>query len=241
MELTFLGTGSAIPSERMQSGLLLHDHPLLIDCGSGVLHNLNRTDVKPDEVGEVLVTHNHLDHVNDVMALAKANWLLGRDSLDVYGPGGTRDTIDSLLEAYEYLEEKIDITVHEVTPGESIDIKGTEIDTLETSHSVESMAVRYGNHFVYSGDTEPLSEVVEFAQDCSVLIHECSFPDDVEVSNHTRPSELGRILQDSEIPYLYLTHLYPHTRNRESGMIRKIKENYDGQVKIAKDMKKLSA
>ena len=40
MEITFLGTGVAIPQKgRVQSGVLvrLEEKPLLIDCGSGVL------------------------------------------------------------------------------------------------------------------------------------------------------------------------------------------------------------
>ena len=41
MEITFLGTGVAIPQKgRVQSGVLvrLEEKPLLIDCGSGVLN-----------------------------------------------------------------------------------------------------------------------------------------------------------------------------------------------------------
>ncbi|MDY7081127.1 MAG: MBL fold metallo-hydrolase, partial [Halobacteria archaeon] len=79
MKLTFLGTGSAIPWGRMQSGVLIEDEePFLIDCGSGVLHNLERSNVKFDDVANVLFTHNHLDHVADFLPLVKADWLVGR-------------------------------------------------------------------------------------------------------------------------------------------------------------------
>ena len=47
MQVTFLGTGSAMPTgSRMQTGLLLSDgrQSLLVDCGSGILHRLANTE-----------------------------------------------------------------------------------------------------------------------------------------------------------------------------------------------------
>ncbi|MDY6765150.1 MAG: MBL fold metallo-hydrolase, partial [Halobacteria archaeon] len=108
MELRFLGSGCAIPyPERVQSGILLKDDPLLFDCGSGVLHNLTRTSINFDDVGDVLLTHNHLDHVSDLLALIKADWLVGREELNVYGPPGTGDTVDGLFDAFEYLKDRV--------------------------------------------------------------------------------------------------------------------------------------
>ncbi|MDY6780876.1 MAG: MBL fold metallo-hydrolase, partial [Halobacteria archaeon] len=179
MNLTFLGTGSAIPSERMQSGILLEDDKVLFDCGSGVLHNLNRTDVPPDEVGHVFLTHNHLDHVNDLLALVKADWLLGRESLKVYGPTGTHEVLESLFDAYDYLAGRVDLEVYEVEPGDSFSAVGREFDTYPTEHSVTSMAYRVDDAFVYTGDTEAVEGMADFASGCDTLIHECAFPDTV--------------------------------------------------------------
>ena len=65
MQVTFLGTGAAMPTgERSQTGLLLEDpddgsDPLLVDCGSGAIHGLAATDVGyegiviPDHVPQV--------------------------------------------------------------------------------------------------------------------------------------------------------------------------------------------
>jgi Metal-dependent hydrolases of the beta-lactamase superfamily III len=54
MEVTFLGTGSAMPTgDRAQTGLLVthDDRTLLVDCGSGVLHRLASTDAGYEAVG----------------------------------------------------------------------------------------------------------------------------------------------------------------------------------------------
>lgn len=64
MRITFLGTGSAMPTgERFQTGILLErdDRRLLVDCGSGALHGLARTNAGYEGVSSVLLTHHHLE------------------------------------------------------------------------------------------------------------------------------------------------------------------------------------
>jgi len=239
MRLTFLGTGSAIPSERVQSGILVEDVPFLFDCGSGVLHNLNKTRVDVDAVGHVFLTHNHLDHVNDLMALLKADWLLGREAIHVYGPTGTHETVESLFEAYDYLRGKTAVSVNEFEPGAEFEVLGHDIKTLPTEHSVESTAYRVDDSFVYSGDTEPIEEMAEFASGCDALIHECAFPDTMDMSNHTHPMELAAIVEDCFVNRVYMTHLYPHTRGLEDKMLEAVKQRFDGQVEIAEDMQNI--
>ncbi|MDY6765151.1 MAG: MBL fold metallo-hydrolase, partial [Halobacteria archaeon] len=95
-------------------------------------------------------------------------------------------------------------------PGDSFQVKRRSVDTLPTKHSVTSMAYKIDNSFVYSGDTEPVSRMTDFADGCDVLIHDCSFPDEIDVGNHTKPSGLAGVLEDCDVNRVYLTHLYPH-------------------------------
>lgn len=236
MRVTFLGTGCAIPSERVQSGILLEDYELLFDCGVGVMHNLNRSSVRIDDIGDVVLTHAHLDHVNDLMALLKADWLLGRESISVWGPPGTAETVNGLLDAYEYLKEKTDVEIEEFEPGDSLKVAGRSIETFPTEHSVPSTAYRVDDAFVYSGDTEPVDGIAEFAEGCDVLVHECAFPDGMDMSNHTHPSELAEVLEGYSFDHVFLTHLYPQTRGKEGEMEETIAEGVDGDVRVAQDM-----
>lgn len=240
MRLTFLGTGSAIPSERVQSGLLLEDDPLLFDCGSGVLDNLNRSEVAPDDVPAVFITHRHIDHVSDLLPLIKADWLLGREQLEIYGPTGIHETIQRLFQAYDYLQGRVDVEIFEIEPGATFEARGREISTLPTEHSVTSMAYRVGDAFVYSGDTEPMDAMAEFADGCDTIVHECAFPDDIDVSNHTRPSGLAEALEGCDARVLYITHLYPHTRGVQREMAETIAEGFGGNVRVAEDMKRIT-
>lgn len=249
MRVTFLGTGSAMPTgDRMQTGLLLEadDDTLLVDCGSGVLHSLAETDVGYEGVGTVLLTHHHLDHVSDLLALLKARWLAGEESLTVVGPEGTEALVSGLLDVHDYLQDRVDLSVREVEPGE-FSVAGFDVEAVETIHSMYCLAYRFeraddsddsddsDGAFVFSGDSEETEAIARLADGAAVLAHDCSFPDEVDVSNHANPTALGETLAGCDVETLYLTHLYPHTRGKHSEMIDAVRNNFDGEVHVARD------
>ena len=237
MRITFLGTGSAMPTgDRFQTGLLLEegDRRLLVDCGSGVLHSLAGTEIGYEDVSSLLLTHHHLDHVADLMPLMKARWLAGEEHLEIVGPRGTKSLVDDLLGVHEYMQDRLDLTVREV--GEhGFEVAGFDVDAYETRHSMYCLAYRFDERFTFSGDSEAFEGLANFAEGSAVLLHDCSFPDDVDVSGHPTPAELGEVLSGHEIGRVYLTHLYPHTEGREEEMLDSIGEHYEGDVRMASD------
>lgn len=239
MKITFLGTGSAIPTgDRVQTGYLIDHHsPLLLDCGSGVLHQLARTEVGITGISTVLLSHHHIDHVSDLMALLKARWLTGADSLTIAGPPGTETLVEDLLAVHSYMQDRLTLTFVELTPGETT-LNDMTITAMETRHSMECLAYRFAADdasVTISGDTEAFRDLIEFASGSDVLIHDCSFPDDVDVSNHPTPSQLGSVLSGYEFDEVYLTHLYPHTDGVHAEMLESIATHYDGSVDFAAD------
>ena len=237
MQLTFLGTGSAMPDgNRVQTGLLLEDddRTLLVDAGSGVLHRLAQTDVGFDGVETVLLTHHHLDHVSDLMPLVKARWLAGEESLTIAGPAGTRDLLDGLFDVHEYMQDRIDLSVREVDVG-SFELAGFSVDAMATRHSLPGLAYRFDNRLTFSGDSEAFDDLAAFGAVGEVLVHDCSFPDEVDVANHPTPSALGEALAGRDIQDLYLTHLYPHTNGKHEEMTESIADSFDGTITVARD------
>jgi ribonuclease BN (tRNA processing enzyme) len=89
----------------------------------------------------------------------------------------------------------------------------------------------------FSGDSEAFADLVDFADGSAVFVHDCSFPDDVDVSNHPTPDSLGRTLADAdgEVGRVYLTHLYPHTEGNQESMLESVGTHYDGDVRFARD------
>jgi ribonuclease BN (tRNA processing enzyme) len=244
MRMTFLGTGAAMPSgRRAQTGLLLEadGDTLLVDCGSGVLNALARTDIGYEAVGTVLLSHHHLDHVADLLPLMKARWLAGAEHLEVVGPRGTKDLLDGLLSVFEYMDGRIDLRVREIG-AESFSVARFDIEAKETRHSMDCLAYRFSRGagtptFTFSADSEAFTGLANFVDGSAVLAHDCSFPDEVDVSNHPTPSQLGATLADAgvDIGRVYLTHLYPHTEGRHERMLESVGEHYDGDVRFARD------
>jgi ribonuclease BN (tRNA processing enzyme) len=237
--VTFLGTGSAMQwADRAQTGLLVEsgDRRLLVDCGAGVLGRLAATDPGYEGVSTVLLTHHHLDHVSDLLALLKARWLAGEDHLAVVGPRGTKALVDGLLDVHDYLRDRVDLRLREVHPGE-FSVAGFDVRARETRHSMAGLAYRFGDAFAFSGDTEAFPAMGRFADGVSVLAHDCSFPDDVDVSNHPTPTSLGESLAGVDLDRLYLTHLYPHTEGRHDEMVAAVERAAGGDldVRVARD------
>jgi ribonuclease BN (tRNA processing enzyme) len=252
MRVTFLGTGSAMPTaDRVQTGILVEsdaaaaddaaddgsderERRLLVDCGSGVLGRLAATDAGYEAVSTVLLTHHHLDHVSDLMALLKARWIAGEEHLEVVGPAGTKALVDGLLDVHDYLQGRMDLRVREIG-AESFEVAGFAVEGFETRHSMPCLAYRFGDEFVFSGDSEAFRGLANFASGAKVLAHDCSFPDEVDVSNHPTPTQLGESLSGVDVDRVYLTHLYPHTRGKHSEMLRSVERSFDGDVRMAKD------
>jgi ribonuclease BN (tRNA processing enzyme) len=243
MQLTFLGTGSAMPTgERAQSGYLVQtsDANILVDCGSGVLHALQRTAVGYEGIDAVLLTHHHLDHISDLDVLLKARWLAGETELTIAGPPGTADLVADLLTVHEYMAGRMDLDLRDI--GGTFTLAGLSIDSYETTHSMQCFAYRVrpaadGPALVLGGDSEAVPGLIAFADPAGVLVHDCSFPDDVDVSNHPTPSQLGEVLGSvaPDIGRVYLTHFYPHAGGRIEEMAATVDDAFEGTVKPATD------
>jgi len=242
MRLTFLGTGSAMPlPDRAQTGLLLErdDRRILVDCGAGVLHHLAATDPGYEGVSTVLLTHHHLDHVSDLLPLVKARWLAGSGGLEVVGPGGTKALVDDLFDTFDYLDGRVDVRVREVG-AHDFSAAGFDVAAHETRHSIDGLAYRFAGDdgegdLTISSDTEAFGGLAAFADGSAIFVHDCSFPDDVDVSNHPTPSKLGDALAGHDYGRVYLTHLYPHTEGRHEEMLASVERRYDGDVRFARD------
>jgi ribonuclease BN (tRNA processing enzyme) len=224
LKVTLLGTGVGIPQPgRSQPALLIENgSPLLFDCGAGTLLRLTDAGISMQDLDTVVLTHLHLDHSADVLALANTRYLLGLSGLEVYGPAGTAQWLQTMQSAYPYLK-KMEVRVHELNPMDAISLKGCDIFAEEARHSVTALAYRVDSGdkvVVYSGDTEPSPRVAALADGADLLIHECSFPEPFDVTNHTTPKKLGSLLKN--VGRVVLTHFYPEAEGYEDEMAQDV-------------------
>jgi ribonuclease Z len=124
------------PTGRSQSAVLLDNgQPLLFDCGAGTILRLEQAGVSTESLDTVVLTHLHLDHVSDLLALANARYLQQLPGPEVYGPEGTDIYFKIVRSAYPNLE-RMQVSVHEVKPKDCFSVKGCDILAEEATHSV---------------------------------------------------------------------------------------------------------
>ena len=240
LKVTLLGTGVGIPQPgRSQAAILMeNDLPLLFDCGAGTLLRLDQMGASLEAIDTVVLSHLHLDHVHDLLALANGRYLSGLPWLTIYGPSGTREWFELLLSAYPNLE-KMEFEVQELRPMDSFSLKGFDIFAEEARHSVTALAYRLEGDdrvIVYSGDTEPSARVAALADGSDLLIHECSFPEPFDVTNHTTPLKLGHVLRNQDLKRVVLTHLYPQAEGHEDEMAQQVIELSGAPTIVGWDM-----
>ncbi|MFO8078309.1 MAG: ribonuclease Z [Thermoplasmatota archaeon] len=94
--------------------------------------------------------------------------------------------------------------------------KGTAVTLEDGTLVTPSMVLgpsRRGRKIVFSGDTRPTKNMISFAQDADVLIHEATFASDLEENalnyGHSTAAQAAEIAKKAKVKALYLTHISP--------------------------------
>ncbi len=244
MDVTFLGTGTAIPSAtRAPTSLLVRaaGEPLLFDTGPGILRQLVSTGLYINDVEHVFYTHIHPDHVADLIPLifaSKNPELVRTRPLRLYGGPGFAAFVRGLQDAYHPWAEPTVFEIEVVEIGSSpLEGEGWTITTAPVLHHASSLAYRIeadGVIVTYSGDTDTCKAIVELARGSDLLILECAHPDDQKVDGHLSPTACGRIAAEAEAKALAMVHFYPACDGAD--LIGPVQKEYGGPVTVAEDL-----
>lgn len=217
MKITFLGTGVSVPYEnRAQSSILIEeDVKILVDVGIGSFLRLEQAGISPEEIDAILITHHHLDHNGDLMNILKARWLLEAREIEIYGPSGTKFFLESFLNVYPYLRNKLKFKISE---EQDFKIGNLKIRAVKTIHSIESQGYLVDDFIAISGDTKAFRDFLSL--DCSYIVHELSLPFNYRADYHTTPENLKEFLGFVKAERIFLTHLYPMTHAVKDEILR---------------------
>ena len=197
-DVVFLGTGSPLPSpDRCGSGhvIVAGTEHVLLDCGWGAARRLLASGVLPSAIGTVLFTHMHSDHITDFADFLFLRWTAGaRRPLQVFGPEGTRETVEGFLQALRrdiafrsaHHGEKLhpDGVAVEVTelaatpdPAPFLERAGVVFESFEVDHFPVVPAFGYRVRFdgrlaVFSGDTKLCPSLARAAQGADLFVCE---------------------------------------------------------------------
>lgn len=246
MEITIIGTGTAVPSlTRSSPCLLIRSRGISIVCdtGPGALRELLKVGVCISDIDVLCYSHFHIDHTADFTPLlfaANYNPDNPRDrDLFVVGPPGFRIFYDRLCSVYGHWikPERFKVLFHEVD-DDKFTFSAITFRAAHVLHTESSIAIRIeddtGRSVVYSGDTGFCPNLIELASGTDLLILECSFPDSDPRPGHLTPSLAGKIAREAGCHRLILTHLYPACDRVD--IIAPLQREFSGEVILAHDL-----
>lgn len=208
MKLTILGNNGPFPAiGGACSGYLLSSASgqtnVLIDCGTGTLANLPK-HISWNQLDAVILSHLHHDHMSDMLPMQYALQFNPRTApLPVYAPSSPA-AIRSLL----------DVPAYALMPMEDMQIGEIRFSFYPVRHPVECFAVRAECDdcvFVYTGDTNTVEKLHEFAAGADLLLADAglSSADWKESAPHLSARHCAELAMQANADKLLLTHLNP--------------------------------
>jgi ribonuclease Z len=138
-ELIFLGTSASVPSaDRNQPGLLISANGtrILVDCGEGTQRQLLRSGLGFRQLGRLLLTHGHLDHVLGITGLLSTLGLQqSSEGMIINGGARTLETVSRIL-AGHWGEGRspIPLTLAPISQGQVAQENGFTITAFPVRH-----------------------------------------------------------------------------------------------------------
>jgi ribonuclease BN (tRNA processing enzyme) len=246
--LSLLGVkgGPAIrPGSNMPTSMLLRlgGRTIVIDAGLGVTRAICDRGVGLTEIDLVFVTHLHSDHYLEFGPLIHTAWTAGLSRpVTIHGPSGLADYWRGFLASMAFdIAIRIEdegrpalselVVIHPLAEGEVLSQYGLTVTALRNVHPPieESFALRFEGHgkrIVLSGDTAFLPDLIPFARNVDLLVHEAMLTEGVDalvarvpnggerlrehiLRSHTTAEDAGRIAAEAGVGRLVLNHLIP--------------------------------
>ena len=248
MRLTILG-GSAAGANPGQgcSGYLVESGStrVVIDLGTGTFPELRRhADFR--RIDAVVVSHLHLDHTLDVLALRYAlayNPVSPNRRLPLWLPPGGLDFLDRLAMALSNDANRSRyfsvFDAQEYDPDATLPVGELQLRFQLTVHYVPCWAIRISNgsdsDLLYTADTGPGSDLASFSKGATVMIAEGSergMPQDpISTRGHLTPTEAGTLARNAEVDILILSHLW--AENNPLSAVHEAEKAFGGRVILA--------
>lgn len=218
-----------------------------IDVGPNIAARLWRCGVDPRALENVLITHDHLDHLGGLPSLLDQLRLTGRrEPLTVWGLPETLETAQALLGIFHISLSAPDMPIR-LRPIEKSGVAwegaGFRVLTGPAAHTAPAVSVRVeladGQAISFSGDTAPHPRMAELYPGSTLLVHECTFlAEQAEVARHDghcTTADVGTIARTYGLPRVLLTHLSPPTLDDLERTLAEVRAVYDGDVSVATD------
>lgn len=225
MRLTILGMNGPFPAPGgATSGYCLAagEANLCFDLGSGCLSRLTAL-TPPEKLTALLLSHWHYDHSADVLPLIYRLEACAAEPLHIYAPVDENSLVRQAVKACGK------IVLHDITPGESFTVGEVQVEAFEARHPVPAVMYRLthaGRTLCYTGDTNTVEGLVDFAHDADFLLADGLFTEVAwaEGKPHLSAALAAQLAKDAKVGKFVITHLNPaidpQTLLREARAVR---------------------
>lgn len=218
MRLTVLGCSAAYPGPGGAcSGYLVQDGKtnLLVDCGTGVLSNLQRV-VALNQIDSIVISHLHADHFFDLIpyryALRRPIYRKIHPTLYL-PPGGKKallKTVAAFDKSPDFFSEHFHIEEYDLKEGITVGKLDIEFALVKHYIPAYAMAISGKKRLVYSADSGLCDELADIARGADLFLCEaarCS-RDDGEWG-HMLAGDAVKLAKNAKVKKLILTHFWP--------------------------------
>lgn len=245
MKLKFLGTAGGRYATGLQSrktgGIVLtsEETQVHIDPGPGALVHSHEMLEEPLETEAVLVSHGHLDHVNDAEAIVEMMVEAGDKPGNLFAPETVLSGYGDLEKSVSDYHQDLCVSVEKISESE-LEFKDLRIKTQEMFHSdPKTQGFKISNRektFGFWTDTEYSDELTEFYNDCDTLVIYCTRPKGRGVRSHTSLSDVPEIVENTGVKNLIITHFGQAFLNSEMEEQNQwIKGEVEAKITFAED------
>ena len=227
MRLTVLGGSSASPNPGAGcSGYLVETAGgarLVLDLGPGTLPELRR-HAEIRTLDGIVVSHMHLDHVLDLLALRHALAYNPRPTpvpIPVWLPPGGERLLARAAAPFDECDAPGvfagTVAVREYDPDQALTIGDAVVTFAPAVHYLPAWAMRVaategGGDLAYTGDTGPAAELAPFCDGAAVVVAEATLLEAGDRPFAERRSltaaEAGELARAAGAKVLVLTHLW---------------------------------
>jgi ribonuclease Z len=219
---------------------------ILVDAGSGATIQLLKLGIKVWDLDYIFITHLHADHTLDLIQLIMnyfipvTFWGIKKTKMvKIMGPKGIRKFVDNLLTIYNH-SKAIDFEgfqIEEITTETIFDSftvipsKVTHLDISANSYSFKAN----NKKVVLTGDAADCEGIRDIAKNADLFICDASHSKEELPGNvHLNTLQIGEIAKNGKVKKVVLSHLLPPAFNKD--LVLEVKENFNGDVVLAKDL-----
>lgn len=185
--------------------IISNETPYIIDAGDGIWRAIAKAAIshdklladsfEPNKLKKLFITHLHSDHTAGLASFLLLPWIHGRkQSVDVFGPIGTKNLVNLLLEAYKSdINERVNgpekkddfgwrANVYEIMNDGPV-YKDNNVEVVAFHHPHGGFKQNLGylfktieRSFIWAGDGIQCSSYKKIAQNVDILFSDISPP-----------------------------------------------------------------